>query len=219
MDMTRIQIGAGRRLAHLGERLGWSWMVYNPGICKNYERIAFRNAKPLADALLAEQPEARSMIDIGCGAGIIAAEFQSRGLRVHGCEYSRTARRRAIHRGVNVFPFDLSRSTGVPDHLRSEMIDFALTTEVAEHIPVVFADGFVDFIASLQTETVFFTAAQPGQGGEGHINEQPKAYWIDKFAARGFHTDDASAERIRDSLRANNASAFLYNNIIVFCRP
>ncbi len=33
---------------------------------------------------------------------------------------------------------------------------------------------------------VAFTAASPGQGGTGHINEQPAGYWTARFAARGY---------------------------------
>lgn len=218
VDATRIQIGAGRRLAKLGERLGWSWLIYNPGICKNYEQIASRNARPLADAVLSEYPSAKSLVDIGCGAGVIAAEFQSRGLRVHGCEYSRTARRRAARRSVAVSPFDLSRSSEPPVHLRGQSFDLALTTEVAEHIPAGFANAFVEYIASLRAHDVVFTAAQPGQGGEGHINEQPKSYWIEKFARCGFVVDAGRGSRMAASLRASDASPFLYNNVIAFHR-
>lgn len=32
---------------------------------------------------------------------------------------------------------------------------------------------------------VLFTAAHSGQGGQGHINEQSRAYWIDRFEKHG----------------------------------
>jgi hypothetical protein len=46
--------------------------------------------------------------------------------------------------------------------------------------------------------TLIFTAAQPGQGGVGHINCRKKEYWLNKFVAKGliYHpglTDDLIA--------------------------
>ena len=37
-----------------------------------------------------------------------------------------------------------------------------------------------------QADTVLFSAAHPGQGGDDHINEQPQSYWVSKFASRGY---------------------------------
>jgi predicted O-methyltransferase YrrM len=53
---------------------------------------------------------------------------------------------------------------------------------------------------------VAWTAAPPGQGGHDHINEQPPAYWMSKFAKHGLAPDLESTkrvvERLKDKLRA-----------------
>ena len=63
--------------------------------------------------------------------------------------------------------------------------DLVQSLEVAEHLPAACA---ATFIASLvaHSDAVLFSAAPPGQGGEGHVNEQPYEYWRRLFANRGF---------------------------------
>jgi hypothetical protein len=38
---------------------------------------------------------------------------------------------------------------------------------------------------------VLFSAAVPGQGGHGHVNEQWPAYWVERFSSLGFHCSGA----------------------------
>lgn len=64
-------------------------------------------------------------------------------------------------------------------------VDLALCVETAEHLPPDRADFLVDLLTATG-RVVFFSAAQPGQGGTGHINEQPRDWWLAKFHERGF---------------------------------
>jgi hypothetical protein len=45
---------------------------------------------------------------------------------------------------------------------------------------------------------ILFSAAVPGQGGKGHINERPLGYWRDLFALRGYVAFDFVRPRIAD---------------------
>ena len=36
------------------------------------------------------------------------------------------------------------------------------------------------------SDSVFFSAAEPGQNGVGHINCQPMEYWTEKFVEKGY---------------------------------
>jgi hypothetical protein len=57
------------------------------------------------------------------------------------------------------------------------------------------ARPYISFIDDAGPEIVYFSAACPGQGGHGHINLQPKSYWVEKFHRAGFWLDpDATAE-------------------------
>jgi len=46
-------------------------------------------------------------------------------------------------------------------------------------------------------DRIVMSAARPGQGGEGHFNEQLPEYWIEKFIARGFKYDEDSTQILR----------------------
>jgi hypothetical protein len=65
--------------------------------------------------------------------------------------------------------------------------------EVAEHIHPRYARHLVATLT--RAPLVIISAAQPGQGGEGHLNEQPLSYWRSLFEERGFMLDEpATAE-------------------------
>lgn len=78
-------------------------------------------------------------------------------------------------------PWDLS--TVVPC---KKKYDLAISMEVAEHLPESASDVFVDNICN-HADTVLFSAAHPGQGGDNHINEQPIEYWVEKFEKHGYN--------------------------------
>jgi hypothetical protein len=64
-------------------------------------------------------------------------------------------------------------------------------------------------------ETIVFTAAPPGQGGTGHLNEQPAEYWISRFARRGMRRDHELEARVRDGFTGAR-SRWLAANVLVF---
>jgi hypothetical protein len=60
---------------------------------------------------------------------------------------------------------------------------------------------------------VLFSAAIPGQGGTGHVNEQWPKYWRQLFAARGFRLLDPIRPLVREDYRIK----FWYRqNILMF---
>jgi hypothetical protein len=63
--------------------------------------------------------------------------------------------------------------------------DLALCLEVAEHLPAEAAPDLVQSLTGL-SPVVVFSAAIPGQGGEGHINERWPSFWSKFFAAHGY---------------------------------
>ena len=208
----RIFTAASNGLSKLGEAIGSDALTYHPGIFLSFHRAALRNAPKFADAILAEFPHIKSIADIGCGSGGYAAEFQRRGLRTIACERSPRGRRYAAKQGLNCQFFDFEfpdiKVTGLP-------VDLATSLEVAEHIPAPLSDAFVTFLTQA-SNTVALTAAHPGQGGQGHINEQPQSYWINKFESRAFRHDPDASARIAAALRNSNAAGYLVDNIMLF---
>jgi hypothetical protein len=63
--------------------------------------------------------------------------------------------------------------------------DLCLCLEVAEHLEEKYADTLVKTCVT-HSDTIFWSAARPGQGGYHHVNEQEPEYWIEKFAFYGY---------------------------------
>lgn len=75
-------------------------------------------------------------------------------------------------------------------------INAAICLEVAEYVS---DNGSINLMESLNnsSDTVLFSSATPGQGGEHHINEQPDDYWDKKFDSYGYKPDYS----IKDNLK------------------
>jgi hypothetical protein len=85
---------------------------------------------------------------------------------------------------VNFCACDLSHPLSI-----GRRFDLAMSLEVAEHLPEASADHFVSQLVA-HAPVVLFSAAIPGQGGTGHINEQWPSYWIKKFRNHGYRAFD-----------------------------
>jgi hypothetical protein len=80
-------------------------------------------------------------------------------------------------------------------------------------------DELVRFCVA-QAPIVVFTAAPPGQGGTGHVNEQPQSYWIDRFRAEGMEYDETWSREVATRFeREGVRSPWLVDNVMVFARP
>ena len=209
--LTRI----GYELASLGDRLNLDALRYNPVVFEMYDRLAAADAPDVVAALRATFPAARSVIDVGAGTGRFAGEATRQGLPAVAIERSPLARRRARAAGIEVLPFDLGRSPPAPV---SKSFDVAWCFEVAEHVPARHADRLVQFLADL-APIVVITAARPGQGGTGHVNEQPADYWVARFAACGMTVDEVSQRALVERLPLDELSGhWRLTNILVFRR-
>jgi hypothetical protein len=80
--------------------------------------------------------------------------------------------------------WDLSRPLSLDRHF-----DIVQSLEVAQCIDTACSDAFIDNLCR-HGELIVFSAAIPGQGGEGHVNEQPLEYWREKMLTRGYITFD-----------------------------
>ena len=157
----------------------------------------------------------KSVIDIGCGTGALLAQLRDEGCSVLGLEYAAAGRNMCHKRGLEVRPFDITLDNFVAE----QIYDVVVSMEVAEHLPETAADRYVELLSRLGRNIVF-TAATPGQGGTGHVNEQPHEYWINKFAQRDRILDWTLTSRWRAAWReSGHVQSWYYNNLLVFRVP
>jgi SAM-dependent methyltransferase len=132
-----------------------------------------------------------SIVDVGCGTGVLLSACMKAGIKAVGLEYSEAGLKICRQRGLDVRKFNIEQD--VPPNLQSELV---VSTEVAEHLPAACADRFVDLLCSIANQVVL-TAALPSHSGDDHVNEQPNEYWIEKFEKRGYTFDHDLSMRWR----------------------
>jgi hypothetical protein len=87
--------------------------------------------------------------------------------------------------------------------------------EVAEHLAPALAPRLVSFLSTFPL--VAFTAAPPGQGGTGHINEQPKSYWEALYHENG-HRRAPDLERRFFEAPGEVPGHYLLDNLMIFVK-
>ncbi|MGN6556682.1 MAG: class I SAM-dependent methyltransferase [Solirubrobacterales bacterium] len=152
--------------------------------------------------------EPSSAVDLGCGDGQWTIGLARRGVRTVGVDSAE------IDRDGHHLATFLRRDLTAMDSGCLDRSDICLCFEVAEHLPQGAADPLVALISST-SDIVLFSAAVPGQGGTGHLNEQPHSYWIDRFTIHGFSPDQTWRNRFS---QCSSVSPWYRGNMIVFRR-
>ena len=99
------------------------------------------------------------------------------------------------------------------------LYDLVLCWETAEHIARTGTSAFLDNVASMTSERLIFTAAAPGQGGEGHVNCRRKSYWRRELEKRGLAYQPDETKHLRETWRWCTGPAFWYpQNCMCFRR-
>ncbi len=149
-----------------------------------------------------------SVIDIGCASGLYLIPYtRIKSMeRIYGIDGAPTS-------GSKLSPWQYSRYDLRNPYPTARKYDLCYCLETAEHIETQYADVFVKSVAD-SSDTILFSAARPGQGGEMHFNEQPFEYWLEKFKAHGFGLHPLDAE-FHDFVVSNPQQVFhpwLINN-------
>lgn len=157
---------------------------------------AISSAGVIAPLVMAEFPGVRHVIDVGCGEGWFAAAFRELGCAVVGVDHP------------DPIPMGLDADEWHGHDLREPLpdlgrFDLAVCLEVAEHLPPERGESFVADLCAL-APIVLFSAAIPGQGGTGHLNEQPPGYWTELFRSAGFACSGYLRWRIWDDDQVEN---------------
>lgn len=153
-----------------------------------------------------------SVLDVGCGIGTWLKVFEEFGIHdyvgVDGVYVNRDLLKIPTSKFIET---DLTSNWAIP-----RKFDLVLCLEVAEHLPEAFANKFVDLLTTY-SDTIIFSAAIPGQGGQNHLNEQWPSYWQKKFAKHGFYFHDVIRPLIWDNKKVDwwyRQNIFLLNRQI-----
>jgi len=141
---------------------------------------ADRVLKELAEIL----PDVDSVTDYGCGVGtwLSAARTILKAPDIKGFEGPWLDPALLVIGADEFECYDLSALEKRPPRRTS---DLSICLEVAEHLPAPTGEHLVQALTRT-SDFILFSAAIPGQGGKGHVNEQWPDYWIARFAALGF---------------------------------
>jgi SAM-dependent methyltransferase len=131
-----------------------------------------------------------SVLDMGCGTGRALSYLRENGVDAFGVEGSELAISRSRHPN-HITKHNLNRELNL-----GRKFDLVWCAEVVEHIHPRYEHNLLQTLVN-HSDLIVLTAAQPGQGGEGHFNEQPFEYWIAKFRARGYSYDEATTLELR----------------------
>jgi SAM-dependent methyltransferase len=146
-----------------------------------------------------------SLLDVGCGTGTWLKAFEEKGISDYvGVDADYLDRTLLQIPEAKFKAVDLRTSWTL-----GRKFDLVISLEVAEHLPEKNADSFVATLVSY-AETIVFSAAVPGQGGQNHLNEQWPDYWQRKFLKHGFYFHDV----IRPLIWYNNNVDWWYKQNI-----
>ena len=130
---------------------------------------------------LVEKLNVTSVADFGCGTGTWLYAVNAMGIDdIAGVDGDYVNRGLLLIDSEYFHPHDLRNPVRL-----NKNFDLVISMEVAEHLPEYDADAFVETLCA-HSQQILFSAAQPGQGGDNHLNEQPIRYWISKFESRGY---------------------------------
>ncbi len=114
-----------------------------------------------------------SVLDVGCGVGQSLDWFVEREVDAVGLEGSALAISKARHPD-RIRQVNLNQAVNL-----HRTFDLVWCFEVIEHIHPRFEPALLKTLTS-HGDHLVISAARPGQGGEGHFNEQHPEYWIDR---------------------------------------
>jgi 2-polyprenyl-3-methyl-5-hydroxy-6-metoxy-1,4-benzoquinol methylase len=132
----------------------------------------------------------KTVLDLGCGTGQSLDMFLNHGIDVTGIEGSAFAKSRALH-PEQIQVLNLNKELTL-----ERRFDLIWCMEVVEHIHPDYIHNLMKTFSN-HSDRIVLSAAPPGQGGEGHFNEQPASYWIDLFEQYGFSHDRTGTKALQ----------------------
>jgi SAM-dependent methyltransferase len=152
----------------------------------------------------------RRVIDVGCGVGTFLATAKGFGSEIIlGIDGPWVDYDSLVIPAREFLSVDLNSFPSI-----DEKYDLAISLEVAEHLNPAVATTFISRLCEL-APVIMFSAAIPGQGGVGHVNERYQSFWSALFKSNGFDVYDL----IRPCIWNDRNVYFWYRqNILVYVK-
>lgn len=149
-----------------------------------------------------------SVTDLGAGTGVYVEELRKLGIRAQGYDICDPQPRP-----------DLVTTASLLDV--EDPAPVVLCLEVAEHIEQSLSQQVIEAVwrNTQPGGTVIWSAAQPGQGGVGHINCQPPLYWTAYAQAQGFVRDYALEDDLHEWITSGYHMGWFARNRQIWQRP
>jgi len=152
---------------------GISWETWMNGLSE----MDLHNIRHILSAIaLLGIPD--SYLDVGCGTGIMVRVAEKLGVTAFG-----------VDQLVNEnWPKNFYHENLVNRFLLPEPVELVTSFEVAEHIHESAHANFCDTLCNNLKpghHFLLFSAARPGQAGNGHVACRPAEYWHQEFILRG----------------------------------
>jgi hypothetical protein len=128
------------------------------------------------------------IIDVGCGLGLYAQVIRDTWSYCDAVDGNPDTPTLTNGKGSIL---DISVPQQIHDY------DGVLCLEVGEHLPKEKEQIFLNNITNIRAKIVVLSWAIPGQGGDGHLNEQPNFYVSDEMKKRGYSIDYAATNFLR----------------------
>ena len=158
-------------------------------------------------------PDVQSVLDFGGGVGVYLTGFRNKGIfklvtvephSLQGC----------LFQGIEQDTTDWINSPQWK--LPKKAYDLVMTIEVLEHIPVAFHQHVIQSLAQATSKWLLFSAAHPGQPGEGHIGPSMKGrdQWIQEIQNwTSLVVDQPKTDMLYN---ASGAGSLLKTNAVIF---
>jgi SAM-dependent methyltransferase len=175
----------------------------------NYDHIADEEKAPaerIAKWISSALPPG-TVLDIGCGPGTYVDALHTFGIQARGVDIDKRVLGKEHLKYQSLF-----------DLTAEDTADIVICLEVAEHIEESQADLVAAQVAGCVNKTLIWTAAQPGQGGIGHINCQTREYWDKKLTAQGLVRNIELETRMLEFIVQGPHMGWFRNNVMLFER-